>query len=67
MYCRNCGKEVHPQAVACPGCGVSPRLEKKFCLSPPQETPRYQDEFGPCEFGKDPGRKVYERESRQPL
>ncbi|NLE68290.1 MAG: TM2 domain-containing protein [Lentisphaerae bacterium] len=31
MYCRNCGKEVHPQAVACPGCGVSPRLEKKFC------------------------------------
>lgn len=31
MYCRNCGKEVHPQAVACPGCGVPPRLEKKFC------------------------------------
>jgi len=31
MYCRNCGKEVHPQAVACPGCGVPPWLEKKFC------------------------------------
>lgn len=31
MYCRNCGKEVHPQAVACPSCGVSPRLENKFC------------------------------------
>lgn len=31
MYCGNCGKEVHPQAVACPACGVPPRLEKKFC------------------------------------
>ncbi|MCX7591466.1 MAG: TM2 domain-containing protein, partial [Kiritimatiellae bacterium] len=31
MYCSNCGKEVHPQAVACPSCGVPPRLEKKFC------------------------------------
>jgi len=31
MYCRNCGKEVDPQAVACPGCGVPPRLERKFC------------------------------------
>lgn len=31
MFCRNCSKEVHPQAVACPSCGVPPRLEKKFC------------------------------------
>ena len=31
MYCRNCGKEVHPQAVACPGCGVPPTAERKFC------------------------------------
>jgi TM2 domain-containing membrane protein YozV/RNA polymerase subunit RPABC4/transcription elongation factor Spt4 len=31
MYCRNCGKEVDPQAVACPGCGVPPLLEKKYC------------------------------------
>ncbi|MCX7047707.1 MAG: TM2 domain-containing protein [Candidatus Sumerlaeota bacterium] len=31
MFCRNCGKEVHPNAVACPGCGVPPMLEKKFC------------------------------------
>lgn len=31
MFCRNCGKEVHPQAVACPGCGVPPLLEKKYC------------------------------------
>jgi TM2 domain-containing membrane protein YozV/RNA polymerase subunit RPABC4/transcription elongation factor Spt4 len=31
MFCRNCGKEVHPQAVACPACGVPPLLESKFC------------------------------------
>jgi TM2 domain-containing membrane protein YozV/RNA polymerase subunit RPABC4/transcription elongation factor Spt4 len=31
MFCKNCGKEVHPQAVACPGCGVPPLLEKKYC------------------------------------
>lgn len=31
MFCTNCGKEVHPKAVACPGCGVPPRLERKFC------------------------------------
>jgi len=31
MFCRNCGKEVQPQAVACPGCGVPPGAEKKFC------------------------------------
>ena len=31
MYCRNCGKEVHEKAVACPACGVPPLVEKKFC------------------------------------
>jgi TM2 domain-containing membrane protein YozV len=31
MFCRNCAKEVHAQAVACPACGVPPRLERKFC------------------------------------
>ncbi len=31
MYCRNCGKEVHEKAIACPGCGLPPRLERKFC------------------------------------
>ena len=31
MYCRNCGKEVHPPIVACPSCGVPPKREKKFC------------------------------------
>ncbi len=33
MYCRNCGKEVHEKAIACPGCGLPPRLERKFCHS----------------------------------
>ena len=38
MYCRNCAKEVHPLAVACPSCGVPPRLEKKFCQNCGVET-----------------------------
>lgn len=38
MYCRNCGNEVHDKAVACPKCGVNPRLEKKFCPSCRAET-----------------------------
>lgn len=33
MYCRNCGKEVDVKAVACPSCGVPPKLEKKFCFN----------------------------------
>ena len=33
MFCRNCGKDVHPQAIVCPACGVPPHLEKKFCPS----------------------------------
>lgn len=24
MFCRSCGKEVNPKAIACPGCGVPP-------------------------------------------
>jgi len=31
MFCRNCGKEVNPQAIACLACGVPPRAEKNFC------------------------------------
>lgn len=31
MYCSNCGHEVHEKAIACPKCGVPPRLEKKYC------------------------------------
>lgn len=31
MHCKNCGKEVHPQAIACPACGVPPLIENKYC------------------------------------
>jgi TM2 domain-containing membrane protein YozV len=31
MYCRNCGKEVGPQAVVCVNCGVTPMNGVKFC------------------------------------
>ena len=31
MFCKNCGKEVHKKAIACPGCGVSPGTEKNYC------------------------------------
>ncbi|MDR1382847.1 MAG: TM2 domain-containing protein [Planctomycetaceae bacterium] len=32
MYCTNCGKDgVHENAIACIGCGVSPRMEKNYC------------------------------------
>ena len=31
MFCRNCGREVLAQAVACPGCGMAPRQGTKFC------------------------------------
>ncbi len=38
MFCRNCGAEVHQNAVACPKCGVPPLLEKKFCYECGAET-----------------------------
>jgi TM2 domain-containing membrane protein YozV len=38
MYCRNCGKEVNQQAVACPACGVPPKVERKFCSNCGQPT-----------------------------
>ena len=31
MFCRNCGRELDAQAVACTGCGVPPLKGKKFC------------------------------------
>lgn len=33
MYCANCGNAVDARAIACPACGVPPRLEKKFCFN----------------------------------
>ncbi|MBU0742351.1 TM2 domain-containing protein [bacterium] len=38
MFCRNCGKELNENALACPGCGVSPLSEKKFCQACGKET-----------------------------
>ena len=31
MFCRNCGKEVNAQAVACVSCGLSPTNGERFC------------------------------------
>lgn len=33
MFCRNCGKEVAPQAVICVSCGVPPRNGVNFCFN----------------------------------
>jgi hypothetical protein len=31
MYCRNCGKEVAPEAEICMSCGARPKAGKSFC------------------------------------
>jgi TM2 domain-containing membrane protein YozV len=31
MHCRNCGKEVNPQAVVCVSCGIHPFKGIKYC------------------------------------
>ena len=31
MFCKNCGKELDANAVACMGCGCDPRKGNKFC------------------------------------
>ena len=31
MFCRNCGKEVSQNAVACMNCGCAPTIGDKFC------------------------------------
>jgi TM2 domain-containing membrane protein YozV/ribosomal protein L40E len=33
MFCRNCGKQIAPQAEFCTGCGVKPGTGKSFCFS----------------------------------
>ncbi len=43
MYCRNCGKEVNPQAEICIHCGVRPLNEKKFCQECGAETAPNQE------------------------
>ena len=39
MHCRNCGREVDPQAVACVGCGHPPLADNRFCQHCGAETP----------------------------
>lgn len=31
MYCRNCGKDVNPQAMICTNCGAPPLKGASFC------------------------------------
>jgi len=31
MFCRNCGREVNPQAVICVSCGIHPAKGNKHC------------------------------------
>lgn len=38
MYCRNCGKEVKENSVACLSCGFPPLLENKYCQECGTET-----------------------------
>lgn len=38
MFCRNCGKEVAEQAVACMSCGLAPTNGNKFCWNCTAET-----------------------------
>jgi len=38
MFCRNCGKELADQAVACVSCGSPPLSGNKFCQSCGAET-----------------------------
>lgn len=33
MFCKNCGKEVDQNAVACMGCGCNPKVGNKFCAN----------------------------------
>ena len=33
MFCRECGKSVNQNAIACTSCGVNPRASKNFCYT----------------------------------
>lgn len=38
MFCKNCGKEVDANAIACLGCGCAPGSGNKFCPNCGAET-----------------------------
>ena len=42
MFCRNCGKELLEQAVACTGCGMNPKEGCQHCPSCGTETKEKQ-------------------------
>ena len=43
MYCRNCGKELPPNAEYCISCGVKPLRANKFCQNCGAETKPEQE------------------------
>lgn len=43
MYCRNCGKEINPNADYCVSCGVSKGKGKSYCQSCGQPTSQEAD------------------------
>ena len=42
MFCRNCGKELLDQAVACMGCGMNPKEGSHNCPTCGEETQEKQ-------------------------
>jgi phage shock protein PspC (stress-responsive transcriptional regulator) len=42
MYCRNCKKELPEEAVACIGCGMSPKKGSSYCSSCGESTKHEQ-------------------------
>ncbi len=48
MFCRNCGKEVQPNAEVCLGCGVKPYNGNKFCQNCGAETQLNQEVCVKC-------------------
>ena len=51
MYCRNCGKEVNANAVACLSCGADPVNGKNFCPNCGAETNENQIVCTACGVG----------------
>jgi len=37
-FCRTCGNQIHENAVACPKCGVPPKIGKAYCYACGSET-----------------------------
>jgi TM2 domain-containing membrane protein YozV/ribosomal protein L40E len=48
MFCRNCGKEVQPNAEVCVSCGFKPQKGDKFCQNCGAETQPNQEVCVKC-------------------